>query len=320
MDAQGFSIAVVIPTHDRAHLVGRAIESVLAQSRLPDEIVVVDDGSTDDTASIVRRYGPRVHLVRRARGGVASARNAGASVAEADFVAFLDSDDYWDDSHLDAVSRAIAGAAGGADLYFTDLHLSDARGGGTIWERCGFSIAGPYELADDPLPWLLLPRQPMMIQGSVIRRSAYLLLGGSEEHLVRRSDTHLIFKVGLSGAVCAVDAVTGHVTSDDRRSLTFSLPDDDRVYLECTVWLYEDVRARMRERSRRQRSIVASRLADAHWKLARSASVGPIETAAHVAGAVRRSPGIVPRRALSLASRRLSPGTRDGHRQPPADP
>ncbi len=278
MDAGGLSIAAVIPTYNRARLLGRAIESVLAQSRSPDEILVVDDGSTEDVASTVRRYGNLVELVRKPRGGIASARNLAASLAETDFIAFLDSDDYWDGSHLDAVARAIAGTEQRASLYFCDVRLSKERGGGTLWERCGFSIADPYELKADAFPWLMMRRQPMMIQASVIGRSLYLSVGGSAERLVRRSDTHLLFKLGLSGPICAVAAVGGEVTSDDPRSLTFSYASNDPTYLDCTLWLYQDVLARVRQRSRGERSLVAdvSRTHTGGWLARRlSAPSGP---------------------------------------------
>ncbi|HWW62876.1 MAG TPA: glycosyltransferase [Thermoanaerobaculia bacterium] len=88
------SVSVVIPTYNRAATVGRAIDSVLAQG-VACEIVVVDDGSTDDTASRLAAYGDRIRVVTQPNGGVAAARNAGLRVATGDVIAFLDSDDEW---------------------------------------------------------------------------------------------------------------------------------------------------------------------------------------------------------------------------------
>ncbi len=90
-------ISVVIPTYNRAHVVGRAIKSVLAQT-LPDfECIVVDDASTDETVPLVEGFrDPRIRLVRLAEnGGVSRARNAGIQAARGEWVAFLDSDDEW---------------------------------------------------------------------------------------------------------------------------------------------------------------------------------------------------------------------------------
>ncbi|MGH2934165.1 MAG: glycosyltransferase [Gaiellaceae bacterium] len=301
----GLSVAAVIPTHNRADLLGRAIESALSQSSPPDEVIVVDDGSTDDISSVVRRYGGSVRLTRKPRGGVGSARNLGVAISEADFVAFLDSDDYWDDSYIDSINRAIAATDRAALLYFCDLRLSEQRGGQTIWERCGFSISGPHEFRRDALDWLLMPRQPLMIPASVIRRDAYLDVGGSSERLPRRSDTHLFFKIGLSGPLCAVAGIAGEATSDDRDSLSYAVTADDPAYLDCTTWLYSDLLGRMSGRSRHERSAVSKRLAGAHWSLVRRGAIGPASRVLHLAFAVRNEPGIIPRRLGRLIGRRL---------------
>lgn len=90
-------ISVVIPTYNRKTTVARAIDSALQQTLWPHEIIVVDDASTDGTEAFIReRYGSRVKLVRLPlNSGGASARNAGADLAQGDILAFLDSDDCW---------------------------------------------------------------------------------------------------------------------------------------------------------------------------------------------------------------------------------
>lgn len=89
-------ISVVIPVFNRRELVGRAISSVLGQTRPPHEIIVVDDASGDGTADLVRRRFPDVVLLENRRNrGVSHARNLGVRRAEGDWIAFLDSDDEW---------------------------------------------------------------------------------------------------------------------------------------------------------------------------------------------------------------------------------
>lgn len=89
-------VSVIIPTFNRAHLVGRAISSVLFQRFARFEILVVDDGSTDSTWNVVRRFGSKIRYLRLASNlGVSAARNTGIRESTAPFIAFLDSDDYW---------------------------------------------------------------------------------------------------------------------------------------------------------------------------------------------------------------------------------
>jgi glycosyltransferase involved in cell wall biosynthesis len=86
-------VSVVIPTFNRGYLLSRTIESVLAQTYGDVEVIVADDGSTDDTASVARRYGSKVRYFCQANAGVSAARNLGLRHALGEFVALLDSDD-----------------------------------------------------------------------------------------------------------------------------------------------------------------------------------------------------------------------------------
>ena len=89
------AISAVIPTYNRAHFIGEAIESVLAQSRAVDEIIVVDDGSTDHTPEVLAGFGNRIRYIRQENAGPSAARNRGIQAAGGDYIAFQDSDDLW---------------------------------------------------------------------------------------------------------------------------------------------------------------------------------------------------------------------------------
>jgi glycosyltransferase involved in cell wall biosynthesis len=88
-------VSVIIPAWKAANIIGRALDSLRAQTRPPDEVIVVDDGSPDDIESAVRPYGSFVTYLRKENGGASSARNLGIDHATGDFIAFLDADDYW---------------------------------------------------------------------------------------------------------------------------------------------------------------------------------------------------------------------------------
>lgn len=94
-------VSVVIPAYKAAVTIGRAVDSVLAQTHPAHEVLIVDDGSPDDIAAAIASYGERVTLIRKSNGGAASARNLGIERATGDLVAFLDADDYWEPQKLE---------------------------------------------------------------------------------------------------------------------------------------------------------------------------------------------------------------------------
>src|SRR5215510_10493580 len=89
------TIAAIVPAYNSARTLARALSSILNQTVPVNEIIVVDDGSTDDTGAIVTRDFPQVRYVRQENRGAAAARNFGVETASSDFVAFLDADDEW---------------------------------------------------------------------------------------------------------------------------------------------------------------------------------------------------------------------------------
>ena len=88
-------VSAIIPTYNYARYVAAAIKSVLAQSFKDLEIVVVDDGSTDETTETLRPFAERIRYIPQVHRGLAAARNVGIRVARGRYLAFLDSDDFW---------------------------------------------------------------------------------------------------------------------------------------------------------------------------------------------------------------------------------
>ena len=93
-------VSVIIPTYNRGWIVGEAIDSVLAQDFADYELIVVDDGSTDETEAVLSDYGDRIRILRQKNKGVSAARNTGIRSVAGDLVSFLDSDDLWLPSKL----------------------------------------------------------------------------------------------------------------------------------------------------------------------------------------------------------------------------
>ena len=147
-------ISVIIPTHNRADLIGATLDSVLAQARPADEVIVADDGSTDGTAAVVASYGARVRHLRRPRSGHCAVRNAGWGASSGDALCFLDSDDLLLPGALGALEGALA-ASPEAALAYCRAQIINGDG----------SLRTPlWEMADaEGMVW------PRLVQGNFIR-------------------------------------------------------------------------------------------------------------------------------------------------------
>lgn len=109
-------VSIILPCHNGAAFIADAITSVLHQSRVVDEIIFVDDGSSDGSADVCAAYAPRVQIIRQPRQGAGAARNRGVAASGGDIIGFLDADDGWP---LDSVAVRLAHmAATGADIVF----------------------------------------------------------------------------------------------------------------------------------------------------------------------------------------------------------
>jgi glycosyltransferase involved in cell wall biosynthesis len=129
-------ISVLIPTFNSSATIGMTLESVFRQTLHPDEIFVLDDGSTDNTVAILNSYGPQITVLERRNRGVASARNELCSLATGDLIAFLDHDDLWNPGYLEFQRNQVR-------------HHSDAVGYFT--GHVDFHGYGNYEWEESPL-------------------------------------------------------------------------------------------------------------------------------------------------------------------------
>jgi len=129
-------ISVLIPAYNCQTTIRETLDSVLAQTRPPDEILVMDDGSTDQTPEILESYKPRVQALRQENQGVAAARNGLLERAQGDLLAWLDSDDVWHPCCLDTQGRS-----------FTDY----PEAGALFVDHVDFRGVGPYIWHFDPL-------------------------------------------------------------------------------------------------------------------------------------------------------------------------
>lgn len=132
MNQVGPTVSVVIPTYNRAHMIGETLNSVLAQTYRSFEIIVVDDGSADNTPEVLAHYGPPVHYMRCENNiGKAAARNTGIRIARGDYIALLDSDDLWLPNKLQA-QMDVFDEQPDLKWVYSDCYMFDGRTGANI--------------------------------------------------------------------------------------------------------------------------------------------------------------------------------------------
>ncbi|MEM9519807.1 MAG: glycosyltransferase [Actinomycetota bacterium] len=306
-ETEGRSIAVVIATYNRAATIERCIDSVLAQRRPADQIIVVDDGSTDDTIEILARYGDRIEIVRTTNGGAALARNRGVTSTSSTWIAFLDSDDFWFPDHLERIESAITATNGEANVYFDDtIRPAEGRPDASLFALASFTCVEPWHLAEDATDWVVRPRQPLMLQSSVIRRRSWDGVGGLWPVLRSRHDTHLFLRLGIAQPMCAVAGAGCQMTDDDHsgnRQMDVMGP-TTRAYWHHTVELYRDVLNRhQHDLTDDAQATLKHRIARGYLTLARhDARAAPISSIRSISRAVRLD--LVG--SLRAASRRIS--------------
>ena len=301
------SISAVIPTYNREAILARAIESVLCQTIPADEVIVVDDGSSDSTSAVAAKFGSRIRYIKQDNAGASEARNRGVYLAKGEWIAFLDSDDIWVNTHLERMVAAIEATKGRAPVYFDDMEQTPEDGGGSLWEAIGFHVTPPFEFLDDASAWVMMDRQPTMLQCSVFRKSDYEDIGGLWKPLWLTHDTHLFLKLCLGGPACAV-AGFGTVQTADAASegtrLTLTHGQRTRGYWLETALLWGDVLARARVHAPNYVPRLRRLYANAYWRLARHDwdSGRPDLTVIDVARAMASLPTI-PFPGIALAKR-----------------
>jgi glycosyltransferase involved in cell wall biosynthesis len=193
-------VSTIIPTYNRAKDVVLAVESALAQTHPHQEILVCDDGSTDDTAQALARFGDKIRHLKKPNGGVSSARNFGIEHARGDAVAFLDSDDEWLPDKL-AAQVEVLEARPDIDLVLTGIAEMDMdrRDTGVIHVRRRQFPSDGRILRD-------VLRNPAMCPScAIVRTHVARAVGGFDTGLRTAEDLDFHLKVALRHGIAIVD-------------------------------------------------------------------------------------------------------------------
>jgi ribosomal protein S7 len=187
-------VSVIVPTYNRADLIPYTINSVLSQTMSDWELIVVDDGSTDDTAAVVKRYqDDRVRYIRQENAGVSAARNRGVAHATGEYLCFLDSDD-------ELMPQKLA-----QQTAYLDAHPSIGlvASGHLLIDREGQPLA-------QTLPWLSYPRLdldtlvltcPIVLHAVLLRKAWFARVGGFATNLSGAADHDLWLRLAYAGCI-----------------------------------------------------------------------------------------------------------------------
>jgi glycosyltransferase involved in cell wall biosynthesis len=195
------TVSVVIPAYNHARYLAEAVESALGQTLPAVEVIVVDDGSTDETPQVLARHRARVRIVRQANRGVSAARNAGASLAQGDLLAFLDADDVWLPQKLEAQAARFADDP---ELGLVHCAVEDIDAEGRALRTCTDGMEG--RVAEE----MLLFRRAVILgggSGAVVTRARFHETGGFDESLGTSADWDLHHRIARRAPVGFVPRV-----------------------------------------------------------------------------------------------------------------
>ena len=188
-------VSVIIPNYNYAHYLPQALDSVLAQTYPRFEIMVIDDGSTDDSENVLRSYGDRIRSIKQQNQGVSAARNLGARETRGELVAFLDADDFWLPEKLERqVQRFIADD--GLGLVHCGVEEIHDNGDHLLFRLEGLEGWVATDM-------LLFNRAVILGGGSglMVKRSAFEALGGFDTSLSTSADWEFFYRMAAHARV-----------------------------------------------------------------------------------------------------------------------
>ena len=199
--------SVVIPSYNKRNTLRECVESVLNQSYSDFEILIVDDGSTDDSLEVARGINDaRVRLIEKENGGVSSARNLGIKMSKNPWIAFLDGDDVWDKNHLQTIVD-LAKSEPLAMVFSTSFERFSSKE--SIEEKfLSFKRDFNHYLVEDLFESWLRRKGVICSSSAVVHKSCFAKVGMFNQNLVRGEDTDLWIRLFKNFTIARTDVVT----------------------------------------------------------------------------------------------------------------
>jgi len=200
------AVSVIIPTFNRSKPVVSAIQSVLYQTCRDYEIIVVDDGSTDNTAEAITPYMDRIQYVYQANLGTSAAKNRGVQLARGKWISILDSDDLWLPTKLEAQLKVVATLGKHFGACFTNCEFyGNTQVMPSAFEQAGWHEELPFGPLEEPFKIILARYPAIYVQSLLVLRSLVEYPNGFDERIVVAEDTDLLFRLALKTKICFVN-------------------------------------------------------------------------------------------------------------------
>ena len=255
------TVSVVIPTYNRSALLLRAIGSVMQQTYTDYELIVIDDGSTDDTRERLQPYMENIRYFYQQNQGASAAQNAGVRVAKGKWVSILASDDVWLPTKLERQIEVLAALGSEFGACVTNCHyIGNSAINSTVFEEAGFRPDLAFGPLDNPLQYTL-EENGMCVQSLLVLRSLFNEIGGFDESLGLSEDRDLIFRLSYHTRFCFVSAsLVGIDRTPDVQRLTNLLSRKDDQSYAWLVSAYKKMLVRPELLSRETREFINDKL------------------------------------------------------------
>lgn len=240
-------VSIVVPTYNRARYVTEAVDSVLAQTFRDYELIVIDDGSTDNTKDVLLRYEGRIKYIYQPNSGVGAARNAGIRCAVGEWLAFLDSDDVWLPEYLSCqMDRAKLDPR--ICTHMTNSIRVEADGEKIdTFQDAGLTPRNTFRndsclVVERPLIFML-QRRPPYLQTTMFRRKAFIEAGLFNEDVTISEDLEAIARMCLEGPLSLCNRPLAHIfrRKEAMRNLSSRWNSDNIYCRNCIEAIYQNL-------------------------------------------------------------------------------
>jgi len=232
------TVSVVIPTHNSGKFIGDAVQSVLAQTRPCHEVIVIDDGSTDETQDVLQRFKGQIKYLYQEKQGPSAARNAGIKTAQGQYICFLDSDDLWSPNKIE-LQQSFMEQHSDIDFVFSDqdeFHGENILKESLLRKSSFYSEITSQVPIRDPIKKLLLENF-IPTSSVMVRRDCFEKAGLFDEKLPLCNDRDMWLRIAAHCSIGCLPLLLGR-----KRAHKTNISNDSELALRSRIRVWNKIR------------------------------------------------------------------------------